>query len=126
MLRVQRVLANGEQTEGTIAYFEEPGSPRSYESIREELRTVYGQRVELSVLHDDGAELDLYPSVWSILVRPGTTIIVKAATGLGTALSGRGTPRLVPTPREQTDAVSDAYTIAQRLEALAELATEGA
>ena len=31
MLRVQRVLANGEQTEGTIAYFEEPGSPRSYE-----------------------------------------------------------------------------------------------
>ncbi|KAG0662396.1 hypothetical protein C6P46_003342 [Rhodotorula mucilaginosa] len=124
MLRVQRVLANGEQTEGTIAYFEEPGSPRSYESIREELRTVYGQRVELSVLHDDGAELDLYPSVWSILVRPGTTIIVKAATGLGTALSGRGTPRLVPTPREQTDAVSDAYTIAQRLEALAELAAE--
>jgi hypothetical protein len=96
------------------------------QSIREELRTVYGQRVELSVLHDDGAELDLYPSVWSILVRPGTTIIVKAATGLGTALSGRGTPRLVPTPREQTDAVSDAYTIAQRLEALAELAAEGA
>lgn len=125
MLRVQRVLANGEQTEGTIAYFEEPGGlPRSYESIREELKTVYGQRVELSVLHDDGAELDLYPSVWSILVRPGTTIIVKAAVGLGTALSGRSTPRSIPTPREQTEAVSDAHTIAQRLEALADLATE--
>lgn len=90
------------------------------------MRTVYGQRVELSVLHDDGAELDLYPSVWSILVHPGTTIIVKAATGLGTALSDRSTPRSVPTPREQTEAVSDAYTIAQRLEALADLAAEGA
>ncbi|GAA5863406.1 hypothetical protein JCM3774_005281 [Rhodotorula dairenensis] len=124
MLRIQRVLANGEQTEGTIAYSDKEGLPRSYESIREELATVYGQRVELGVLHN-GVELDLYPSVWSILVRPGTILTVKASTGLGTALSGRNTPRSPPTPYEQVGQVSDAYTIAQRLEALAELDTDG-
>ncbi|GAA5986354.1 hypothetical protein JCM10908_003721 [Rhodotorula pacifica] len=74
------------------------------------------------MLHD-GTELDLYPSVWSILVRPGTTIIVKASTGLGSALSGRSTPRSISTPYEQP-AGSDPCTIAQRLEALAELGTD--